>query len=68
MKLGFSKYNLNIRFNEKLSSGSRIVPCGRTDRQTDITKIIVVFRNFVKSPKICETKVADDTWHTCCDQ
>jgi len=25
----------NIKFNGKLSSGSRVFACGRTDRQTD---------------------------------
>jgi len=37
------------------SSGSRVVPCGRTgrqtDRQTDMMKLIVAFRNFAKAPK-----------------
>ena len=36
-------------------SGSRIDSCGQTDtqtdRQTDMTKLRVVFRNFVKAPK-----------------
>jgi len=27
---------LNIKFHDDLSSGSRVVPCGRTDGQTDI--------------------------------
>ena len=31
--------------------GSRVVPCGRTDEQTDMTKVIVAFRNFAKAPK-----------------
>jgi len=39
MKLEFSRQILekysNIIFQEKPSSGSRIVPCGRTDEQTD---------------------------------
>jgi hypothetical protein len=26
---------------------------GRTDEQTDMTKIMVVFRNFVKAPEDC---------------
>jgi len=30
----FEKYS-NIKFNENLSGGSRVVPCGRTDWQTD---------------------------------
>ena len=33
-------------------SGSRVLPCGRTDDgQTDITKLIVAFRNFESAPK-----------------
>jgi hypothetical protein len=32
-------------------SGSRVVPCGRTDRQTDMTKLRVAFRKFAKAPK-----------------
>jgi len=36
----------NIKFYENPSSGSRVVPCGRTDRQIYITKLIVAFRNF----------------------
>jgi len=29
---------LKIKFNENSSSGSRGVPCGKTDGQTDMTK------------------------------
>ena len=36
----------NIKFHENPSSGSRVVPCGRTD----ITKLIVDFRNFANAP------------------
>ena len=55
MKLKFyrqilEKY-LNNKFHENLSSGSRVVPCGRTDRQTYMTKLIVAFRSFANSPK-----------------
>ena len=39
----FEKYS-NIKFHENPSSGSRVVPWGRTDRQTDMTKLIVAFR------------------------
>jgi hypothetical protein len=54
MKLEFSqqifdKYS-NAKFHENPSIGSRVVPCGktdgRTDVQTDMTKLIVAFRNF----------------------
>jgi hypothetical protein len=56
MKLEFSwqifkKYS-NIKFHETLSSGSRVVPCGRTDRrQTDMTNLIVVACNFSNARK-----------------
>ena len=36
----------NIKFNENPSSGSRVVPRGRTDRRTDTTKLIVTFSQF----------------------
>ena len=49
----FAKYS-NIKFRENPTSGSRFVPCGRTDgravRQAD-TKLIVAFRNFANAPK-----------------
>jgi hypothetical protein len=44
------KYS-NIKFQENSSSGSRVVPCGRTDGQTDLTKLIVTLRNFANAPK-----------------
>jgi hypothetical protein len=37
----------NIKFHENLSSGSRVDPYGRTD----MTKLIVAFRNFAEAPK-----------------
>jgi hypothetical protein len=53
-KLEFSrqiveKYS-NIKFHENPSSGNRVVPCGETDRHTDMTKI-TVFHYFAKPPK-----------------
>jgi hypothetical protein len=45
----FEKYT-DIKLHENPFSGSRIVPCGQTDRQTDMTKIIVAFSNFTKAP------------------
>jgi hypothetical protein len=59
MKLEFSRQifgkSLNIKFHQNTSSGSRVVPCGqtdgRTDGRTDITKLIVVFRNFSNALK-----------------
>jgi hypothetical protein len=58
MKLEFSrqifeKKNLNIKFNQNPSSGSRVVPCGQrqTDRQADMTNLIAAFRSFANTPK-----------------
>jgi hypothetical protein len=42
----FEKY-LNIKFHGNLSSESRVVPCGRSD----MTQLIVAFRNSWKAPK-----------------
>ena len=52
MNLGFSRqvierFSRNI-FYENPSSGNQVVPCGQTDRQTDMTKLKIVFRNFSK--------------------
>jgi hypothetical protein len=41
----------NISFHENPSSGSRVVACEITDRQTDMTKTIAAFRNSRKAPK-----------------
>jgi hypothetical protein len=51
MKINFSgqvfeKYS-NIKFDERPSRGSRIVPCGQTEGQTK--KIAVAFLNFAKA-------------------
>jgi tRNA U38,U39,U40 pseudouridine synthase TruA len=47
MKLRFSQQIFgkfsNIKFHENPSSGSRVVPCGRTDRRLDMTKQTVAF-------------------------
>ena len=55
MKLEFSRQSFekssNIKFNQNLSSGSRVVPCGRKDRQTALTKLIVAFRNSANAPE-----------------
>jgi len=51
MKLEFFRQNFekysNIKFNENPASGSRVTPCGRTD----MTMLIVAFRNFANAPK-----------------
>jgi len=50
----FEKYP-NIKFHDNPSSGSRFVKCGQTDGRTDgqtfMTKLIVVFRNFPNAPQ-----------------
>ena len=46
----FEKYS-NIKFNENPSSGSRVVPCGQTDKRIDVTKIIIPLRDFANVPK-----------------
>jgi hypothetical protein len=43
----FVKYS-NVRFHENPSSGYRVVPW----RRTDMTKLIVAFRNFANAHKI----------------
>ena len=54
----FEKYT-RIKFHGSPSCRSRVVACGRTDgrtnRLTDMTKLIVVFRNFANAPKKWET-------------
>jgi hypothetical protein len=39
----------NFKLRENPSSASRTVSCGRTDRQTDVTELIVAFRSFTKA-------------------
>jgi Ni,Fe-hydrogenase III component G len=46
----FERYS-DMKFQENPSTGSRVVPCGHTDRETDLTKLIVVFLNFEDAPK-----------------
>jgi len=50
----FLKYS-NTKFNENPCNGSRVFPCGWTDRwmnwQTDLTKLIIVFHNFANASK-----------------
>ena len=44
-----SKKILSIKFNENPSSGSRVVPM-RTDIQTDVTKLVIAFRDLEPAP------------------
>ena len=54
----FEEYS-NAKFNENPSSEGRVILCGRTERLTDgeanMTKLIVVFHNVAKAPKLCRT-------------
>jgi hypothetical protein len=44
----------SVKFKENPSSRIRFFHAdGKTDRQTDTTKLIVIFRNFAKAPKNC---------------
>ena len=38
--------NRHVRLYENPYSVGRVVPCGRKDGRTDMTKLIVAFRNF----------------------
>jgi hypothetical protein len=40
-----------MKFHENPSSGIEVVPCGPWDRNTDMKKLIVAFRNFENAPK-----------------
>jgi hypothetical protein len=59
MKLEFSlrifEKCSNSKCHENLSSGSRTVQSGQTDRQTVKTKLIVAFRSFTKAPDNVES-------------
>jgi hypothetical protein len=55
----FEKYS-NVKFNENTSSGSRDVSCGRTDGQSDVTKLIVAFRSFANAPKNVTLVITDN--------
>jgi hypothetical protein len=46
----FEKYS-NIKFHENPSSVSSVVPWGRKDGRTGMTKPIVDFRSFANAPK-----------------
>jgi hypothetical protein len=42
---------LNTKLYKNPSRVNRVVPFGRTDRQIDMTELIIAFRNFAKAPK-----------------
>jgi hypothetical protein len=41
----------NIKFYQNPASSIRVVPCGQTGRRTDMTQLIVAFRNFANATK-----------------
>jgi len=49
-ELIFEKYK-NIKFYDNFPSGNCVFPCRQTDRQTDMTKLLVTSYNFVIVPK-----------------
>ena len=55
MKLEFSRQIVekvsNTKYHEIPSSSGPVLPCGRTDKHTDMTKLILPFCNFVNVPK-----------------
>jgi hypothetical protein len=57
MKFEFSQQifekSLNIKFHQNPSSGSLVVTCG----QTDMTMLIVAFRNFANAPENGNTHI-----------
>ena len=43
--------DLNVKYHENPSSGSRVVQSGRTSGHTNMTKLMVAFRNFQTAPR-----------------
>ena len=49
-------FRKRLRYQISWKSGQserRAVPCGRTDRQTDMTKLVVACHNFANAPNKC---------------
>jgi len=63
----FSKNPQNIKFYDIMSTGNRVVPCGRTDGRTDgqadMTKLVATFRIFVNA--LNEQNSLGQIWTTC---
>ena len=47
--IGLTKQT-SIRFHDNPTSGFWVVPCGRTDRRTEFTKLMVAFGKFASKP------------------
>jgi len=45
----WKKKHSNIKIHENPSSGSRAIPCVRTDRRADMTKLTVVFFQILRT-------------------
>jgi len=62
MKLEFSQQTFenfsNLKFHENPPSESRVVTCGRKDRRSDTTKLLVASRNFANVPETIQTSFA----------
>jgi len=54
----FKKYS-NIKFHENTPSWSRIVPCGRMDGGTDMTRLTIGCRNSENVPENCRKKLLE---------
>jgi hypothetical protein len=54
MKVQFSRQSVDksryTKFYQNLPCVRRVVACGLTDGQTDMTNLIVAFRNFTDAP------------------
>jgi hypothetical protein len=59
-----SLYWSSTKLHEYPSSGSRVVPLGRTDGQSDMTKLIFAFRNLANAPK--NTRNCERCWFSVC--
>ena len=57
----YYRKKLSIKFHENPSSGSRGLPCGKTDRQIDMTKLIVAFHHLTNAPKNASAYSTDST-------
>ena len=58
----FEKY-WNIKFRQNPSSESRVVQCGRAERQTNMMKLIFFFFHFAKTPKKQGENGISDVWY-----
>jgi hypothetical protein len=67
MEIEFSRQILekySNKFYENPSSGSRVVQCGQTDGQTDLTKPKRAYKT--KATEILEEKMGNEVMHRLC--